>query len=190
MKKDIQDRLSLVQDGFLQFESLFAAIGALAEIDAADTDTLQPLIGLGRAAAQKAYRDFEEVLLWCCARDKERIEREKLIADIKDTDEGQALRDLARDMAQKIDAICHPAMRAITQMQNKAGEIDDMVRRARDMAGCLRWSHSPDRDPNKPEVGTLRHTVEEAMVARRGSLSAVMERRAGQRSGLDQSDAR
>ena len=133
---------------------------------------------------------FDGITDFCRTIDMERIDREMAMADYADTDEGQALRDMAREIAQKIEAICHPAMRAITQMQNQAGEIDAMVRRARDMAGCLRWAHSPDRDSNKPEVGSLRATVEEAMAARPGSLSAVMERRVDQRAGWDRNDAR
>lgn len=107
------------------------------------------------------------------------------LAKMQETEEGQALRDLSRDLAVMIEKIARPAFRAITEMQNGVGEIDAMIRSARDMAGCLRAAHSPDRDPNLPEVGSLSATVVETMDERTVAFAAAIARAKARRLGKD-----
>lgn len=183
-KIDITDFLNNLAIGLEEAAALQDAIALVAETDDCPA-SVTIMARLGRKLLDATMNQQIEISGWCFAMHRERIEREAAMANHADTDEGQALRDLASDMAQKIDAICHPAMRAITLMQNNAGEIDAMVRRARDMAGHLRWMQSPDRDPDKPEAGTLRHTVEQAMAQRPGSLSAIAEHRRATRDWMD-----
>lgn len=188
-KIDVANCLSQLAIDLEQVGDMLEAMLALAEAE----NCPAPLLTMSRLTRQlldDAMSEQVEIAQWCKAIDMERIEREMAMLELPDTNDGQALRHLSRELATKIEKICHPAMRAITQMQNEAGEIDAMVRRARDMAGCLRWAHSPDRDPDKPEVGSLRATVAETMAARPGSLSAVMERRANQHPAWSQNDAR
>ena len=135
--------------------------------DENDDDIINAMVSAMRGVVTEAQSLFDEVTAWCRAMDMDRIEREKLAIDMRDSEEGQALRDLSRTMARQIEAICLPAMRAITEMQNRAGDIDAMVRRARDMAGCLKPIHHADRDPDKPEAGSLRAVVQEAMASGR-----------------------
>lgn len=184
-KIDITDFLNNLAIGLEEAAALQDAISAVAETEDCPA-SVTIMSRLGRKLLDASMTQQIEIAGWCYAMHKERMERDAAMANHADTDEGQALRDLARDMAQMIDAICHPAMRAITQMQNKAGEIDDMVRRARDMAGCPRWTPSPDRDPDKPEFGTLRDTVEQAMARHPRCLAAVAEHRRATRGWMDE----
>ena len=105
------------------------------------------------------------------------------MANAPETDEGQALRDLSRDLAVSMEKIALPAFRAITEMQNKAGEIDAMIRRARDMAGCLRWEQPADRDPDLPEQGSLSAIIGETMDGRTVAFAAAIARAKARRLG-------
>lgn len=173
---DIAASLTTLALGLEEVAALQEAILAIAETEDCP-GSLSVMSRMGGRLLEEAVEQQIAIAAWCRAIDMERIEREKLAADIADTDDGQAVRDLARTLAQEIEQTCAPAMRAITVMQSRAGQLDAMIRRARDMAGCLRPVHSPDRDPDKPEVGSLRAEVENVMVARPGSLTAEMERR-------------
>lgn len=168
--------------------SMLVAIEAEADGDnrpelimAMARSTQSRLNGLEDASEQ--VREFWREALGASRAYKEVAAR---IADMPDTDEGRAVRELSRDMAGMIAKITRPAFKAITEMQNQAAEIDAMVQRARDMAGCLGWLHSPDRDPERPEFNSLAHTVGEAMDPRTIAFAAAVHRaRARQDAATD-----
>lgn len=172
----IQSNLYNVRDGITQIGSLLKAISALIEVDDADGDTISSILRASGPVFAQLNTSFEDIYEWCQDMDTQRIQREVDMADMQDTDEGQVLRNLSRDLARRIEDVCTPAMRAITQMQNGACEIDAMIQRARDMAGCLRPIHSEIRDPNRPQSGSLCDTIGQTMAPRTLRFATAIER--------------
>lgn len=172
----IQSSLVKMREGITQASSLIKSINALIEIDNADGETISSILQASELVFDQINKSFEGIYEWCYDMDMQRIDREVAVADLTDSDEGQALRNLSRDLARQIEDVCAPAMQAITKMQNSAGEIDTMIQRARDMAGCYRPIHSPDRDADRPEAGSLCATIGETMDPRTVRFAAAIER--------------
>ncbi len=158
--------------------AIFSAIEKEAEKDN-NAAIVIALARAGHAHVVHIEAAWIEISEYCRAADVARVayrELDAAIATVGDVEDGQALRDLSRDMAVMLEKIAKPAFRAITEMQNRAVEIDAMIRRARDMAGCLRWEQPADRDPDQPEIGTLAHTVGETMDDRTIAFAAAIQR--------------
>ncbi|MBU0931315.1 MAG: hypothetical protein KJ585_04850 [Alphaproteobacteria bacterium] len=152
-----------------------------AEVDGARRlDIIHALTRVARTNLSRIDAVSEQIGDFCQAADMARKAYDKLddaIATLGDTEDGQALRNLARDFAGMIESIAKPAMIQITKLQNQAEKIDDIVQRARDLAGCLRWQHHSDRDPDLPEVGTVARAVGDTMAeARTQAFAAAIAR--------------
>lgn len=177
-RDDVMEQFEVIETVSNDITSIFDAILKEAASDG-DTDIISALARAGSAHVFQMQAASIAVNEYCFAADMAYEAFEKAsasLANLQDTDEGRALRDLSRDLAGLIANITRPAFKAITEMQNQAAEIDAMVQRARDMAGCLRWLHSPDRDPERPEFSSLAHTVGEAMDPRTIAFAAAVHR--------------
>ncbi|MEO7468079.1 MAG: hypothetical protein ABIV36_13785 [Sphingobium limneticum] len=165
--------------------AIFKAIISEAESNANSTI----IIALARAGAahveqlEDASTDVSEYCHAAGVAHEAYLDATGALAKMQETDEGQALRDLSRDLAVMIENLARPAFRAITEMQNGVGEIDAMVRSARDLAGCLRWERSADRAPDLPEAGSLSETVGDAMNERTVAFAAAIARAKARRLG-------
>lgn len=170
----VNDCISAVSAAHSDIASLMDAIEDDAESPGRRPDIVAAMARMMKSYLEKIEEPFADIVKYCGAAEMEQRYARDAAKTLADTEEGQALRDLSRDVAQRIEQMCAPAMRAIAHMQNQAAEIDARVQRFRDIAGCLRPIHRADRDPDKPSPGSLRATVEEAR--RPNRLDAAIER--------------
>lgn len=187
--RDVIESLGAISNITEETGAVLAAVET--EVDSGQRlDIIHALVRVARINLGRIEAVSEQISGFCAAANMARKAYDQLddaIATLGDTEDGQALRSLARDFAGMVETMAKPAMIQITKLQNQAEKIDEIVQRARDLAGCLRWQHNPDRDPDLPEVGTVARAVGETMSEARTQAfaAAIVRAKARQAAATD-----